>query len=192
MSTPGVLFNVALARPKWGWWLSLGIVMVVLGAIALSIMPEATFGTMLVLGWLLVISGVMELIHAFQTRHAGGLMLHLAGGILGLLIGLLVVTHPLAGAVAATLLYASFLTVIGLFRLVASLSLRFPHWGWSAFDGLVTLVLGILVWVSWPSSGLWFIGLAVGISLVMRGWAYVMAAFALRTVQAPQAMPKAA
>ena len=148
--------------------------MIVLGTIALVVMPAATVGTVLILGWLLVISGLIECVQAFRVRKWGGLFLHLIGGVLGILVGLLVVTHPVAGALAWTLLFAAFFTVIGVFRLVAALRLKFPNWGWAAFDGAITLGLGILLWMEWPWSGVWFIGLAVGVSLVLRGWAYIM------------------
>jgi uncharacterized membrane protein HdeD (DUF308 family) len=155
--------------------------MVILGTIALIIMPAATIGTALVLGWLLVVSGILELVHAFRVRRWGGLFLHLIGGVLGVLIGLLVVTHPVAGAIVWTLLFASFFTVIGLFRLIAAVSLKFPNWGWALFDGIITLGLGILLWVQWPWSGMWFLGLAVGVSLLLRGWSYVMFAIAMHS-----------
>jgi uncharacterized membrane protein HdeD (DUF308 family) len=171
-------------RHKWGWLLALGISMVFLGTIALFITPAATLGTVLVLGWLLVVSGIVEAIQAFRVRRWGGIFLHLIGGVLGVLVGLLVVTHPIAGALAWTLLFASFFTVIGLFRLVAAIRLKFPNWGWAAFDGAITLLLGMLIWVDWPGSGVWFLGFAVGISLLLRGWSYVMFAVAVRTLPA--------
>jgi uncharacterized membrane protein HdeD (DUF308 family) len=171
-------------RHKWGWLLVLGISMVILGTIALFITPAATIGTVLVLGWLLVVSGVVEAIQSFRVRQWGGIFLHLIGGILGLLVGLLVVTHPVAGALAFTLLFASFFTIIGVFRLIAAIRLKFPKWGWAAFDGAVTLLLGVLLWTDWPGSGLWFIGFAVGLSLLLRGWSYVMFAIAVRTLPA--------
>jgi uncharacterized membrane protein HdeD (DUF308 family) len=171
-------------RHKWGWLLALGISMVFLGTIALFITPAATLGTVLVLGWLLVVSGIVEAIQAFRVRRWGGIFLHLIGGVLGVLVGLLVVTHPIAGALAWTLLFASFFTVIGLFRLVAAIRLKFPNWGWAAFDGAITLLLGMLLWVDWPGSGVWFLGFAVGISLLLRGWSYVMFAVAVRTLPA--------
>jgi len=148
-------------------------------------MPAATIGTALVLGWLLVISGVIELIHAFRVRRWGGLFLHLIGGLLGVFVGFLIVTHPVAGAVAWTLLLASFFTVIGLFRLIAAISLKFPNWGWAVFDGIITLALGIMLWLQWPSSGLWFLGLAVGVSLLLRGWSYIMFAIAMHSLRTP-------
>ena len=185
MATDVLLYEFEILRPRWGWLLFVGILMVILGTIALFIMPAATIGTALVLGWLLVISGVIEMVHAFRVRRWGGLFLHLIGGVLGILVGLLVVTHPVAGAVAWTLLFASFFTVIGVFRLIAAISLKFPNWGWAVFDGIVTLGLGILLWADWPSSGVWFLGLAVGVSLILRGWSYVMFALAIRNLTAP-------
>jgi uncharacterized membrane protein HdeD (DUF308 family) len=179
-------------RHKWGWFLTLGIIMLLLGTVAFIITPAATIGTVLVLGWLIVISGVVEAIHAFRMRKWGGIFLHFVGGILGVLIGLLIVTHPVAGALAWTLLFASFFTVIGIFRTVAAIQLKFPNWGWAAFDGVVTLGLGILLWAEWPWSGFWFMGVAVGVSLILRGWAYVMFAFALHSLPIPQQLRQAA
>lgn len=179
-------------RHRWGWLLALGVLMVVLGGVALFLTPAATLGTVLVLGWLLVVSGIIEAIQAFRVRRWGGMFLHLIAGILGVLIGLLVVTHPLVGALAWTLLFASFFTVIGSFRLISAISLRYPNWGWAVFDGIITLGLGILLWVEWPSSGLWFLGLAVGVSLVLRGWSYIMFAMAIHHLPIPVQMPRAA
>lgn len=192
MAASPLLFESDIIRPRWGWLLLLGILMVVLGTVALFLIPAATIGTALVLGWLLVISGIMEMIHAFRVRRWGGLFLHLIGGVLGILIGLLIVTHPIAGAVVWTLLLASFMVVIGLFRLIAAISLRFPNWGWALFDGIITLGLGILLWAQWPWSGIWFLGLAVGISLILRGWSYVMFALAIHSVSLPVGMRRAA
>jgi uncharacterized membrane protein HdeD (DUF308 family) len=192
MVTSPLFLEVENLRRRWGWLMTLGILMLILGTIALIIMPAATIGTVLVLGWLLVVSGIIEAVHAFRVRRWGGIFLHLVGGILGVLVGLLVVTHPVAGALAWTLLFSSFFTVIGLFRLIAALRLRFPNWGWAVFDGSITLLLGILLWVQWPWSGLWFLGFAVGFSLLLRGWSYVMFAIALRTLPLPIPIRQAA
>jgi uncharacterized membrane protein HdeD (DUF308 family) len=180
-----MFFEFDRLRHRWGWLLTLGIVMVFLGTVALFMIPAATLGTVLVLGWLLVISGIVEAVQAFRVRRWGGMFLHLIGGILGILVGLLVVTHPVAGALAWTMLFASFFTVIGIFRLVTAIRLRFPNWGWAVFDGAVTLALGVLLWVQWPSSAIWFLGLAVGVSLILRGWSYIMFSIAVRNLAVP-------
>ena len=171
---------------RWAWYLALGFVLVILGVIALFLTPAATLATVLVLGWLLVISGIIECVHAFQMRRWGGVFLHLVGGILGVVVGLLVVMHPVAGALAWTLLFASFFAVIGIFRIIAAARLRFPLWGWAVFDGVVTTLLGLALWASWPWSGLWFLGVALGVSLILRGWSYVMLSIAARTLSGVQ------
>jgi uncharacterized membrane protein HdeD (DUF308 family) len=192
MTTTMLALGLEDLHHKWGWFLALGIALIVLGMVALSIIPAATIATVMVLGWLMVLSGIVEAVHGFQVRGWGGMFLHLAGGILGVLIGLLIVTHPVAGALAWTLLFASFFTVVGLFRLIAAIRLKFPNWGWLAFDGTVTLLLGIFLWQEWPWSGFWFLGLSVGISLVLRGWSHVMLALAIRSFAAPREMRRAA
>ena len=192
MTTTAMLLGLEDLRHKWGWFLALGIAMIVLGVIALGMIPIATLATVMVLGWLMVLSGIVEAVHGFQVRGWSGMFLHLAGGVLGVLIGLLIVTHPIAGALAWTLLFASFFTVIGLFRLIGASRLKFPNWGWAAFDGAVTLLLGIMLWAGWPGSGIWFLGMAVGISLVLRGWSYVMLATTVRSLAAPATLRRAA
>jgi uncharacterized membrane protein HdeD (DUF308 family) len=192
MHTTMLLMDVENLRHKWGWLLALGIVMVILGTTALIVTPAATLASVLILSWLLVFSGVAEVIYAFRIHKWGGLFLHLISGLLGIFVGLLAVTHPVAGALVWTLLFASFLTVIGLFRLIAAVSLKFPNWGWAVFDGVVTLGLGVLLWAEWPWSGLWFLGVALGVSLLLRGWSYVMFAFAIRSVRVPVPMQRAA
>jgi len=184
MSASILFIELRDLRHKWGWFLALGIILIVLGVMALVVIPAATIATVMILGWLMAFSGVIEAVHAFQLRGWGGMFLHLIAGIAGVLIGLLIVTHPVAGALAWTLLFAAFFTVIGLFRLIAAARLKFPNWGWAAFDGAITTLLGISLWAAWPWSGLWFLGLAVGISLILRGWSHVMLAFATRSLGA--------
>jgi len=180
MSTSPLFLSIEELRHKWGWFLALGIALIVLGTIALFMIPLATVASVLVLAWLMIFSGIVEIIHAFQVRGWGGVFLHLVGGILGILIGLLIVTHPVAGALAWTLLFASFFVVIGAFRSIAAIRLQFEHWRWAVFDGVITLALGILLWAQWPVAGLWFLGLALGVSLVLRGWSYIMVAMAVK------------
>ena len=86
----------------------------------------------------------------------------------------------MAGALACTLLFTSYFVVIGIFQMIATISLKFPGWRWSVFNAVVTFVLGILLWLAWPSSSVWFIGLAVGIAMILRGWSFVIFAFAIR------------
>lgn len=164
----------------WGWWLALGFSLIVLGFLALSWSVLFTMVSVIFFGWILLIAGVMESIQAFRQRRWGGFLLHLLNGILSLVVGLLFLLNPGAGALILTLLLAMFFIVAGIFRTVAALHLRYPTWGWQLFSGIVTLILGILIWAQWPVSGLWVIGLFVGIDLIFSGWARVMLALAAR------------
>ena len=182
MTTPQFPVSINDLGHKWGWFLVLGILLILLGIAALVFTPAATLASVLILGWLMFFSGIVEAVDAFQARGWGGVLLHVAGGALGIFIGLLIVTRPVAGALAWTLLFASFFTVIGLLRIVAAVLLRYRSWGWAVFDGIVTLVLGLLIWAGMPWSGLWFLGFALGISLLLRGWSSVMFALAIRGI----------
>jgi uncharacterized membrane protein HdeD (DUF308 family) len=69
---------------------------------------------------------------------------------------------------------------VGIFRIVTALALQLPNWGWNLLNGIITLALGVIVWGGWPVSGLWVLGLFIGINLLFTGWARVMLALALR------------
>lgn len=186
-----VLYEDELHR-HWGWFFALGLITLILGTIALFMIPIATVVAILVLGWIMVVGGVFEVVHAFRVSGWGRVSLHLITGILGILIGLLIVSHPVAGALAWTLLFASFFTVIGVFRIVSALRLKFRHWGWMVADGVISVVLGAMLAVEWPWSGIWFLGLALGITMLFRGWSYVMLSWAARSIRGPVEIRKAA
>jgi uncharacterized membrane protein HdeD (DUF308 family) len=95
-------------------------------------------------------------------------------------LGVMLLRSPMAGLVVVTLLLASYFVVIGVFRIIAALTVQMPGSGWALVDGVITLILGILVWSQWPASGLWVIGLFIGINLITTGWAETMLAFSLR------------
>ncbi len=176
-------------RHSWGWLLGLGGLMIVLGTVALFMIPITTLAAALVLGWLMIFSGIAEGVHAFKMRRWGGVFLHVVIAILAVLLGLVLITHPVAGALAWTLALASLFAVVGIFRIVSAIRLKFLNWGWAVFDGAITLALGLILWLQWPVSGFWFLGMAVGISLLLRGWSYVMLALAVRTMRLPGDVP---
>src|SRR5258708_33772038 len=117
MSTRELLFEFGSLHRESGWLLVLGIIMVVLGIVAFIIAPAATIGTVLILGWVLVVSGIVETVQAFRVRRWGGFFLHLIGGALGVLVGLLIVTHPVAGGPPGGPLLLPFLCSICVFAL---------------------------------------------------------------------------
>jgi uncharacterized membrane protein HdeD (DUF308 family) len=167
-------------RRNWGWFLALGIALIVLGVFAVVAAEIATLASVLLFGWLILIGGMLEVVTAFWARQWSGFFLHLLAGVLYMVIGLLIVGHPVAAAAGLTLVLTALFLTGGVFRIAAAAMLRYPNWGWSVLDGVVTLVLGVLIWANWPESSLLLIGTFVGIALIFRGWAWVMFALAVR------------
>ena len=170
-------------RHNWGWVLALGILLFVLGLFAMSAAITTTMLTVLVIGVLLLISGVFEIVNAIRHAHFGGFWMHLFAGILDIVCGALLVAYPAAAALTLTLILAIFFLVGGTMRAVSALMIDLPSGGWAVLSGIVDVVLGIMLLSSWPVSGVWFLGLAVGIELLFRGaW---WSAFALSAHKSP-------
>ena len=170
-------------RRNWGWFLVLGIVLIVLGTIALGSALVMTITSVFFFGWILIIGGILEAVHAFwREKGWGGFFLDLLTGILYVVAGWMMVTNPQESAVLLTLVIAMFLVFEGVFRIVASLAARYPHWGWVMFNGVISLILGISIWQRWPYSGLWVIGLFVGIEMLLNGWSLVMLSLSARNL----------
>jgi uncharacterized membrane protein HdeD (DUF308 family) len=122
---------------------------------------------------------MVEFAYAFRMRRSRGFFLHLIPGIVSVPIGLLVATQPV-DPTAWTLMFASFLIIVGLFRILAAVRLKFGQWTWAVADGAVSLALGILVWARSPWLGFRYLGVAVGISLILRGWSSLVFALSAR------------
>ena len=174
------LSDIRGLQKNWGWLLALGIVSIILGILALGSAAFFTVASMIFFGWILLIIGILEMVHSFWNRHWGGFFLHLFYGILAFVAGLIIIGNPQASALLLTLMLAMFFMVTGLFRIITALAMRFPSWEWRLFDGIITLLLGILLWAQWPFSGLWAIGMFIGIALIFSGWSSVMLALAAR------------
>jgi uncharacterized membrane protein HdeD (DUF308 family) len=170
-------------RAHWVWFLSLGIFLIIVGTIAVGMPFVASLATAVTFGALLLVGGIAQLAGAFWTRDWSGFFLSLLMGVLYVVLGLLFVRDPGDALLAMTLLLACVLMVGGLFRVIGSVMYRFPHWGWTLVGGIINLVLGIMIWQQWPVSGLWVIGLFVGIDLIFTGWTWVMLALAVKKGQ---------
>lgn len=173
------------ARKEWGWFLALGLGLIVLGVLAVIYEEIATLASISALGIFLIIAGVMQLAAAFIVRGAGHIILYLLFGALEVLVGFVLIAHPVAGALIVTLTLSVYLIFSGLFRVVYSLWAQMPHYGWAAFAGLLAVALGVLLWMQWPSSAVWFLGFAVGVNFVFAGSAWAALALRLRTASVP-------
>jgi uncharacterized membrane protein HdeD (DUF308 family) len=163
-----------------GWVIFAGIAMLVLGTAAILYDVTATLVSVFLFGWLLMLAGFMQIVHAFQVRAWSGFFLYLLDGIIRATVGTLLVIYPGSGALTLTLVLSFYFIVGGLFKTFGSIVLQFPSWGWTVASGLVSVALGVMLAMQWPTSGLWFIGFAVGIDLIVYGWALLMFAAAVK------------
>lgn len=177
--------EIESVKKNWGWFLLLGILLIVLGAAIMGSAFYATVFSVMLFGAFLFIGGIVQIVQGIMARKWRGLLLSLLLGVLYLVTGALCMGEPAAAAVGLTLWIAAFCVVVGLFRIIASLTYRFDHWGWVFFNGIVTLILGILIYSQWPLSGLWVIGLFIGIDLVLAGWSWVMLSLTARCCKGP-------
>jgi uncharacterized membrane protein HdeD (DUF308 family) len=156
-------------RNSWGWFLGLGILLMLLGTVCIIGDVTATFATVLTFGWLLLFSGIIALVHAFGTRNWSGFFLNFLSALFRGFTGYLLIRYPLAGAASLTLILASFFVVSGIFRAIAAGMMKFPRWGWAVFSGVVSVALGVMLLAQMPLSTLWFIGFAIGVDLICDG-----------------------
>ncbi|HOB74811.1 MAG TPA: HdeD family acid-resistance protein [Phycisphaerae bacterium] len=175
-------------RRDWLWLVILGAVLAILGLLALGVPLVATLVTSVFLGWLLIIGGILEVVHGLWHRSWRGFFMDLLIGVVYVVIGFMIVANPGIAMLTLTLLIAMFLIISGIFRIVTAVSERFPHWGWILFNGIVSLVLGIMIWRQWPASALWVIGLFVGIDMLLQGVSLIMLGLAAKKLPV-QSMP---
>ena len=175
------LSKMYIVKESWGWFLALGVLLTVLGGAVIGSSYYATVFSVILLGAFLIAAGVVQIVQAFMERKWSGLFLSLFLGVLYLVTGFICVAKPTIAAISITLWIAAFCLVVGLFRMLAALLLRFDQWGWVFFNGLVTFLLGVMIYVDWPLSGLWVIGLFIGIDLILSGWSWVILSLTART-----------
>jgi uncharacterized membrane protein HdeD (DUF308 family) len=157
----------------WCWFVLLGILLMVLGLAAMSYAGFTTLVTALFFGYFMIVGGICYLVGAFFTRAWGGFFLSLLTGLLYIAVGVIILERPAEAVLIYTLLLAVFFFVEGIFRIVGALAGRFHAWGWMLFNGIVTLALGVMIWRQWPLSGLFVVGLFVGINLFISGVSYL-------------------
>ena len=167
-------------RSHWWCFLLLGIALVVLGTVAITTSFWTSVFTVVMFGMLLLVAGIAQLVGSFWAGKWSGFMLHMLIGLLYIINGALIIDAPVGSTLALTLLLAAMLIFAGIFRIVAALTTRFHHWGWPLLNGIISLLLGIMIYKQWPSSGEWVIGTFVGIELLFNGWAWVMLSIGLR------------
>jgi uncharacterized membrane protein HdeD (DUF308 family) len=171
---------------NWLWFLLLGIAMAAVGTFVISwaCIATVTVTATWLLGFILLGSGIAEIVNSFYAGKWSGTLVHLLMGILYVVVGLMIIDQPADRAIQLTLIIAIFLIISGIFRIVFALTERFTGWGWVLLNGAISLFLGMMIYKQWPSSGLWVIGLFIGIDLIFNGWAWIMLSLGSRRAAA--------
>ena len=176
------IFGQEIERARKYWWfcMLLGVLLVLGGTVAIVYPLFSSLGAVMVLGIVLIISGTFTIIGAFWAGRWSALFLQLLVGILYVMAGMAIRDAPLESVALLTMFIAAFFIVAGAFRIIVSLLERFPQWGWALLNGLVTLIAGVIIYDTFPTSALWVIGLLVGLELLLNGWTWIMLSLVVR------------
>lgn len=169
-------------KDSWWWLFVLGCLLVVCGIVAISFPFLSTIGVVIVIGTVLLISGISLIISSFWTGQWSAFLLQILVGILYIVLGLAITDSPDITAKALTFLFATLFIVVGAFRAMAALVIRFPQWGWALLNGVVTAVLGLVIFRHFPSAGLWLIGTLAGIDILINGVNWIMLSIEVRSL----------
>ena len=168
MATQGPVLKEA--RTFSGWLIVAAILFIVLGAFAIIEPAVAGLGVALLVGWLLIFGGISHFVSAFEGGGAKRVIFQVLAGVLFVIGGYYLITHPLLGLGTLTLLLAAVILAAGVCEIVTYFRLKSEQAsGWMLFNGIVALILGALIWLHWPSSSVWAIGTLVGVNLLLTG-----------------------
>jgi len=172
---------VEIVRHASTWSVVWGVLLIIFGILAIGSPMVAAIAVSTVIAWLIVLAGVIHLVVAFHAHRAGSLIWKLLVGIAYLCFGVYLLLHPLLGVASLTLVLACLFLIEGILNIVLFFRMRSMRGSsWVLIDGIVTLLLGLMIYLQWPSSSAWAIGTLVGISMLISGITRVMLSLAVR------------
>jgi uncharacterized membrane protein HdeD (DUF308 family) len=177
-------------RRHWVLFLSEGIVLVILGLLAILVPAMASLAATVLFGWILLLSGVLGLITTIRARQAPGFWWSLLSALTGIVAGALLLGLPVLGTLSLTAVLSAFLLVEGVVSILYALEHRkglSGRWGWMLASGILDLALGVILLAGLPGTAVWALGLLVGINLLVGGWALIWMALYARSQ--PHGMP---
>jgi uncharacterized membrane protein HdeD (DUF308 family) len=152
------------------WYLIQGALMILGGILALIYPIMSSVAVVLFLGWVLIVSGVVQGISLIDARNVPHFWLQLVSVVLSIVVGLLLIRNPQQGLLTVTLLLIVFFMVEGFSKVIFSLTIRpFPNWGWILVSGIIGILLSLFLWANLPVTAIWLLGLLVGIQLISEG-----------------------
>ena len=169
----------AFARSR-SWMVALGIVTIIMGSAAILFPLFGSLAVAMVIGITFVVAGIAQIIAAFSHPKWGVRILTFIVGVLCLLAGIFLLSNPVDGIFALTIVVAAIFLAEGILKTIYAFRMRpLPGSGWLLFDGILSVVLGLMLWVQFPSSALWALGILAGISILISGWTMVMLGVAI-------------
>jgi uncharacterized membrane protein HdeD (DUF308 family) len=179
--TPSPASARSMPSHRWGWYFGLGILQIIIGILAWIDVVAASLAGTIVIGALLLVGGVFQFVHAFAVRGWSGFLLNLILGVLYMAGGVLLMEEPVRGSVILTSIIAFLLVIAGVSRLVmAGTHRHVAGWWLIVLSGIVSLVVGVLLYLSLPWSGLWAVGTLIAVELVFHGFAWVQLGLGLK------------
>ncbi len=173
--------SVESARHASTWAIVWGVLLIVFGMLAVASPFLAAVAVNGLIAWLIVFSGVVHIILAFHSHGAGSMIWKLLVGLAYVCFGAYLIMHPVIGVASLTLLLASLFLIEGILNIILFFKMRSLRGSsWMLVDGIITLLLGLMIYVQWPSSTAWAIGVLVGVSLIMSGVSRVMLSLEVR------------
>jgi uncharacterized membrane protein HdeD (DUF308 family) len=170
----------ALKRTS-GISIALSVSLIIFGILAIALPIASSIGIAMVIGWLVLFAGIAQFVHAFQSEGIGHIVWKLVVAVFYIVAGAYLIARPALGAAGLTLVLGTFLFAEGVADVIAYFSARKSGVSpWMLLDGIVTLILGFMIWNRWPAGSLWVIGTLVGISMIMTGTTRLMMALAVR------------
>jgi uncharacterized membrane protein HdeD (DUF308 family) len=173
--------SAEIGRHSSTWSIVWGLSLIVFGMLAIGSPLLAAVAVNGIIAWLIVFSGVIHTVLAFHSHGAGSVIWKLLVGIAYVLFGAYLIMHPLIGVATLTLLLGSLFLIEGVLNIILFFKMRALRGSsWMLIDGIITLLLGLMIYFQWPSSSAWAIGILVGVSLIMSGISRVMLSLAAR------------
>jgi uncharacterized membrane protein HdeD (DUF308 family) len=181
-----------VVRQASTWSVVWGVSLIILGMVAIASPFLAAVAVNALIAWLIVLAGGVHLFLAFHAHGAGSMIWKLLVGIAYVCFGIYLIAHPVLGVATLTLLLGSLFLVEGILDVVLFFRMRSMHGSsWFLIDGIITLLLGLMIYMQWPSSSAWAIGTLVGVSMIISGVSRVMLSLAVRgTAAAVTELPK--
>ncbi|WP_026735428.1 HdeD family acid-resistance protein [Fischerella sp. PCC 9605] len=168
-------------RQNLGWFIALGILMIVLGIAAIVEPFFATIAVARVFSWVFLFAGIIRIIHAVQSRRQRGFWPKLLIGILYVITGILLLGNVFAAVLTLTLACGGVILAQGILEVIAAFKVRpEPNWGWMLFSGIIAIILGILILYRWPFNAIWLLGMFTAVSFVFTGTWMIMLPWAIR------------